>query len=154
MRKIFIVIVVGICLFLSSFYVCCGQSREPTTEGGQTSVSSIIDESSEESVPENDSSGNDNLPNESTDDPIQTTYYTVQFYDGDKLIVSQKVEKGGTFSKPQDLTDEFEEYEFVGWVKNGESEIYDFNSDGAMIACENIIFKAEWEKIEYTPWVK
>lgn len=144
MKKIFVVFIAGIFLILGSFNVGCSQSPEPAAGGDQTSASGGNGESGETSPPDNGFS----------DDENSLCYYTVRFYDGDKLIESQKIEKGNTFFKPQDLTDEFEEYEFIGWVKDGESEIYDFSAVGATIVSENITFRAQWIKIEYTPWVK
>ena len=150
MKKIFLFFILVGLIFNLCLYAGCSFSDGPAENSNQTNSSSgstsadIFDDSSDSSG-KNDSS--------SDDEPIKI-FYVVKFYDGDWLVSEQKIEEGDSFKKPSDLKDKFDEYEFIGWQKENETDIYDFSRQEAMIVENNIIFIAKWKKIEYTPWVK
>ncbi len=151
MKRLFMILIVIGLIFNLSFYVGCSFSREPTgSTDGEVSTSG----ENSESGSEEDSTGSSGTSDSSSDSESKKIFYTVKFYNEDKLVSEQKIEEGNLFEKPSDLKDEFDEYEFIGWMKDGETEVYDFSLSDALVADSNLVFRAKWEKIEYTPWVK
>ena len=72
--------------------------------------------------------------------PIIKKVLTLNFYDGDIIKYSSKVESGSTFVYPDNPTKEG--YDFAGWKKKGEEEVYIYSStvigsDMELEACWN-----------------
>ena len=72
--------------------------------------------------------------------PIVKEELTLNFYDGDIIKYSSKVESGSTFVYPDNPTKEG--YDFAGWKKKGEEEVYIYSStvigsDMELEACWN-----------------